>query len=54
MQLITNPLQKALAEVQLGTHNQDLFEVPKRAQLDREAEAREFQLPPPPATPPEN
>ena len=53
MQLIPNPLQPAQAEVLRGAHSQDLFEVPKRAELDREAEARELQLPPRPLTPPE-
>ena len=50
-QLVVNPLQKALAEVQHGAHNQDLFEIPKQAELDREHEAQELRLPPPPQTP---
>jgi len=47
-QLVTNPLQKALAEVHRGAHNQDLFEIPKQAELDREREARELLVPTPP------
>jgi hypothetical protein len=37
-------LRPAQAEVQRAALNQDLFEVPKRAQLDRAAEARLFKL----------
>ncbi len=46
MQSIVNPLQKAQAEVHRGAHSQDLFEVPKRAELDREQEAQELRIPP--------
>jgi len=38
MQNITNPWRPAQAEVHRTAHDQDLTEVPKRAQLDREAE----------------
>lgn len=48
MQPLVNPLEKALAEVRQGARNQDLFEVPKQAQLDREREAHELRQPPPP------
>ncbi len=51
MSQIANPLQKALAEVHRGAHNQDLFEVPRQAELDREREAQELRLPAPPPTP---
>jgi hypothetical protein len=37
-------LRSAQAEVQRAALNQDLFEVPKRAELDRAAEARLFNL----------
>jgi hypothetical protein len=43
MQNIPNPLRPAQAEVHNTAHNQDLIEVPKRAKLDREAEAKEIQ-----------
>lgn len=52
-QLVTNPLQKALAEVHRGAHNQDLFEIPKQAELDREREAHELAVRPPSPTPPQ-
>jgi hypothetical protein len=46
MQSIVNPLQKAQAEVHRGAHSQDLFEVPKRAELDREQDAQALSIPP--------
>ncbi|HXR38464.1 MAG TPA: hypothetical protein VN776_05205 [Terracidiphilus sp.] len=51
MQPIVNPLQKAQDEVRRGARSQDLIEVPKQAQLDREREASELRLPPPPQAP---
>jgi hypothetical protein len=39
MQTITRQLRPAQAEVHRAAHDQDLLEVPKRAQLDREVEA---------------
>jgi hypothetical protein len=38
-------LRLALTEVRRAAHDQDLVEVPKRAQLDREAENHEIHLP---------
>jgi hypothetical protein len=39
MQTSPEPLRPAQAEAHRTAHNQDLTEVPKRAKLDREAEA---------------
>jgi hypothetical protein len=39
----TGKLRPAQAELQRTTHEQDLIEVPKRARLDREAEAKRDQ-----------
>jgi hypothetical protein len=49
MNAIPNPLRPAQDEVRRGAHSQDLTEVPKRARLDREAEASTFRQPPSPA-----
>jgi len=38
-------LQPAQAEVHRTAHDQDLIEVPRRAQLDREAEKHEIHVP---------
>ena len=43
MQTTSETLRPAQAEVHRTAHNQDLTEVPKRARLDREAEARASQ-----------
>jgi hypothetical protein len=43
MQTIPNTLRPAQAEVRRTAHDQDLTEVPKRARLDREAEAKKSQ-----------
>ena len=40
MQTVPMPLRPALNEVHRTAHDQDLTEVPKRAQMDREAEQR--------------
>jgi hypothetical protein len=45
MQNIARRLQPSQNEVQRAAHDQDLVEVPKRAQLDREAEGRRLDLP---------
>ena len=43
MQIIPATLRHAQAEVRRAAHDQDLTEVPKRAKLDREAEAKQSQ-----------
>jgi hypothetical protein len=43
MQTTSETLRPAQAEVHRTAHNQDLTEVPKRAKLDREAEAKTSQ-----------
>jgi hypothetical protein len=50
MQTTPRNLQPAQNEVHRAAHDQDLVEVPKRAQLDRIAEERRFDLPDPEAT----
>jgi len=45
MQTTSKQLRPAQAEVHRAAHNQDLIEVPKRAQLDREAEANKANQP---------
>jgi len=47
MQTTPNVLRPAQAEVHRTAHDQDLIEVPKRAQLDREAEGKKYGLPAP-------
>lgn len=44
MQTTPEPLRPAQAEVHRTAHDQDLTEVPRRAKLDREAEAKKSQL----------
>jgi len=43
MQTTTARLRPAQAEVRRTAHDQDLIEIPKRAKLDREAEAKTSQ-----------
>jgi hypothetical protein len=45
MQTTSGNLRPALNEVHRTAHDQDLIEVPRRAQLDREAEKRMYNLP---------
>ena len=45
MQSTPSQLKPALNEVQRTSYDQDLIEVPKRARLDREAEAQKLDLP---------
>jgi hypothetical protein len=45
MQTTPENLRPAQKEVYRAAHTQDLIEVPKQAQLDREAEAANYQLP---------
>ena len=45
MQTTSQSLRPAQAEVHRAAHDQDLIQVPKRAKLDREAEAKEKQAP---------
>ncbi|MDR3773765.1 MAG: hypothetical protein P4L26_10485 [Terracidiphilus sp.] len=52
MTLITNPLQKAQQEVRRGAHDQELFEIPRQAELDREREAHQLNMPAPVTPPP--
>jgi hypothetical protein len=49
MQSTPAPLRPAEAEVRRTAHDQDLIEVPKRARLDREAEALKEQQRTPPS-----
>ena len=44
MQTTPKVLRPAQNEVHRAAHNQDLIEVPRRAALDREAEARKHEL----------
>jgi hypothetical protein len=41
MQNVPNPLIPAQEEIHRTAHAQDLIEVPKRAKLDRDAEAQQ-------------
>jgi hypothetical protein len=41
MQTVPSRLRPAQNEVRRTAHDQDLIEVPKRAKLDREAEAKQ-------------
>ena len=52
MQTTPENLRPAQDEVNRAAHSQDLIEVPKQAQLDREAEAARHQ--PPSSTKPED
>jgi len=45
MQNIVRRLQPAQKEVRQAAHDQDLVEVPRRAQLDREAKGGDLQMP---------
>ncbi|HMD76366.1 MAG TPA: hypothetical protein VKG86_03215 [Terracidiphilus sp.] len=45
MQTISRPLRPAQDEVHRTAHDQDLIEVPRRAQLDRETEGNKDQQP---------
>jgi hypothetical protein len=45
MQTTTRVLRPAQNEVHRAAHDQDLVEVPRRAQLDRENEGRGLDLP---------
>lgn len=45
MQTTPRKLKPSQDEVNTAAHNQDLIEVPKRARLDREAEAQKLDLP---------
>jgi hypothetical protein len=45
MQTTHENLRPAQKEVYRAAHSQDLIEVPKQAQVDRETEAANYQLP---------
>jgi hypothetical protein len=45
MQTTAKILRRAQNEVQRAAHNQDLVEVPRRAQLDRENDGARLDLP---------
>jgi hypothetical protein len=45
MQSIPKIFKPAQTEVNSAAHDQDLIEIPKRARLDREAEAQKLDLP---------
>jgi hypothetical protein len=47
MQTTPQTLRPAQTEVHRTAHDQDLIEVPRRARLDREAEGKKDQQPPP-------
>jgi hypothetical protein len=51
MQTTQTKLRPAQAEVHRTAHDQDLIEVPKRARLDREAEANAQRIPIPAVLP---